>query len=317
MPSIVPSILTLTANPAIDISTEVDEIAPVRKLRCAAARRDAGGGGINVARVAERLGAKVTAIYPAGGATGRLLQTLVEREGVDSIAIAVKEETREDFTVLERKSGQQFRFVLPGAPLADGEWQACLEALAGVAAMPSLVVFSGSLPPGVPDDFYARAAALAKARGAQVAMDTSGAALSAALREGVHLIKPNLRELQELTHASLTDMSERIKACRMLIDTGGAAAVALTLGADGALLVTHDAAVFANSPPIEAASAVGAGDSFLGALAWRLTSGCDIADAFRYGVAAGAAAVLNPGTELCHAADVRRLHERVKLIPAC
>jgi 6-phosphofructokinase 2 len=308
------SIVTLTANPAIDVCTAAEEIVPIRKLRCTAARRDAGGGGINVARVVRRLGSEVAAVYPAGGSTGALLESLVGREGVRSVAIPIAQETREDFTVLERKSGDQYRFVLPGSPLAEPEWQACLDALKAMDELPPFVVGSGSLPPGTPDDFYARAARIAKAGGASMVVDTSGQALAAALKEGVYLVKPNLRELQELTHAPLSGQAERISACRGLIATGSAEVVALTLGAHGALLVTRDAAHLARSPQIEPVSAVGAGDSFVGGMVWRLAAGGGIADAFRYGVAAGCAAVLNPGTELCHAGDVTRLYERIELV---
>jgi 6-phosphofructokinase 2 len=306
------SIVTLTANPAIDVCTAVEEIAPTRKLRCTDARRDAGGGGINVARVARRLGSRVAAIYPAGGSAGALLESLVEREGVRSVAIPIRQETREDFTVLERKTGNQFRFVLPGSPLAEPEWQACLEALRAMQESPAFVVGSGSLPPGAPDDFYRRATRIAKAAGAKMVVDTSGKALAAALQDGVFLVKPNLRELQELTLAPLSAQAERIGACRGLIATGRAEVVVLTLGADGALLVTRDAAHLARSPQIEPVSTVGAGDSFVGGMVWRLAAGGDIVDAFRYGVAAGCAAVLNPGTELCHAGDVTKLYERIE-----
>jgi 6-phosphofructokinase 2 len=112
------SVITITPNPAIDIFTMVEEIVPIRKLRCTAARRDAGGGGINVARVVRRLGHEVSAIYPAGGATGELLRRLVELEGVRSLAIAVSEETREDFTALEQKQGNQRALRCP----RPGEW---------------------------------------------------------------------------------------------------------------------------------------------------------------------------------------------------
>jgi 6-phosphofructokinase 2 len=308
------AIVTFTANPAIDVCTSAEEIAPARKLRCAAARRDAGGGGINVARVARRLGSEVAAIYPTGGSTGALLERLVEREGIRSLAIAVAQETREDFTVSERTSGNQYRFVLPGSPLAGPEWHACLDALKAMDKVPPYVVCSGSLPPGVPDDFYACTARIAKARGAKVVVDTSGDALAAALKGGVYLVKPNLRELQELAHAPLSDLAERIAACRNLIKTSGAEVVALTLGASGAPLVTRDAAHLARSPPIKPVSAVGAGDSFVGGMVWSLAAGHGILDAFRYGVAAGSAAVLNPGTELCHAGDVTRLYEGVELV---
>lgn len=307
-------IVTLTPNPAIDISTSVDEIVPFRKLRCTRARRDPGGGGINVARVVRRLGGVASAIYPAGGVAGELLRRLVESEGIRSVAIPAVEETREDFTVLDQKSAQQYRFVLPGLPLSEAEWRACLDALEAVEPAPSFVVCSGSLPPGVPDDFYARAARLAKARGSRVALDTSGKPLAHALEEGVYVVKPNLRELREF--ASMPDADERaaMAAARRLIDSGGAEIVALTLAEKGARLITRNGAVRAEVPDVKVVSTVGAGDSFLGGLVWSLASGHDTAQAFRWGVAAGTAAVLSPGTELCHADDVVRLLEQVNLI---
>lgn len=308
------AIVTVTPNPAIDIWTEVEEIAPFRKLRCTTARHDAGGGGINVARVVRRLGSEVAAVYPAGGATGQRLRRLIEREEVRSLAIMVAEETREDFTVLERKSGNQYRFVLPGAPLAEPEWRACLQALETWDDLPPFVVGSGSLPPGVPDDFYARVARIAKGRGSKVIVDTSGKPLAAALQEGVHLVKPNLRELQEFVGVPLADQNTWVSACRKLIDSGRTEVVAFTLAEKGALLVTHDTAHFARAPDIRPVSTVGAGDSFVGGMVWSLAAGRNIVDAFRYGVAAGSAAVLSPGTELCHAPDVARLYQSTELV---
>lgn len=305
-------IVTLTPNPAIDISTSVDEVVPVRKLRCTPARRDPGGGGINVARVAHRLGGEVAAIYPAGGVTGELLRRLVEREGVRSIAIPAAEETREDVTVRDDRSGQQYRFVLPGLPLSEAEWRACLHALEEIEPPPAFVVCSGSLPPGVPDDFYARVAQYAKARGSNVVLDTSGKPLACALQAGVDVLKPNLRELQELSNASLSDEQSCLAAGRRLIESGRAKIVALTLAEKGALLITRDDAFRADIPHINVVSTVGAGDSFVGGLVWALANGRGAIDAFRWGVAAGTAAVLNPGTELSHAADVIRLLGQVK-----
>jgi 6-phosphofructokinase 2 len=306
------SIVTLTPNPAIDISTSVDEVVPIRKLRCADARRDPGGGGINVARVVRRLGGVVSAIYPAGGATGELLRRLVERERVQGVAIPVAEETREDFTVFDRKSGKQYRFVLPGPPLSEAEWRACLNALEAMQTLPPFIVCSGSLPPGVPDDFYARVARFAKARGSKVVLDTSGEPLASALREGVSVLKPNLRELQELANVPLTDEQSWLAAGRRLIESGSAELIALTLADKGSLLMTRDGALRASVPDVKVVSTVGAGDSFVGGLVWALASGHSTVEAFRWGVAAGTAAVLNPGTELCHADDVARLFEKVE-----
>ncbi len=301
------TVVTLTPNPAIDVSTSVARLEPIRKLRCAQARRDPGGGGINVARVIDRLGGDVTAVYPVGGATGRLLRRLVDREGLRSVTVDVREETREDFTVLEESSGTQYRFVMPGPVLDDGEWQGCLYALGAVGTGAGVVVASGSLPLGVPDDFYARAARRALQLGARFVLDSSGAPFAAALSEAVYLVKPNLGELSRLVSAELSDDASCVDAARSLIAAGKAEIVALTLGHRGALLVTAEGAFRATPIAVKVISAVGAGDSFLGAMVWSLARGDSVLDAFKYGIAAGSAAVLAPGTELCRSQDVHRL----------
>lgn len=308
-------VVTLTPNPAIDVSTSVAKVEPTRKLRCAPARRDPGGGGINVARVIDRLGGDVTAVYPVGGATGRLLRRLVDQEGIRSVTIEVREETREDFTVLEEASGSQYRFVLPGPRLDDGEWQGCLYALGAIGKGVGFVVASGSLPLGVPDDFYARAARRAKSVGARFVLDSSGLPLAAAMNEPVYLLKPNLGELIRLMGAPLPDDVKCAAAARSLIATGKAEIVALTLGHRGALLLTGDGAFRAGPLPVEVVSAVGAGDSFLGAMVWSLARGDSVLDAFKYGVAAGSAAVLAPGTQLCRREDVHALFAEVRVEP--
>jgi 6-phosphofructokinase 2 len=304
-------IVTFTPNPAIDVSTSVERIMPTRKLRCSASRRDPGGGGINVARVVQRLGGTVTAIYPRGGTTGQLLSRLVEREGIASQTFEIAEETRQDFSVHEEASGKQFRFVLPGPALAEPEWRTCLETLEAFAGRTDFVVASGSLPPGTPTDFYAHACRIVKSRGGKFVLDTSGPALKAALAEGVYLIKPNLRELSEAAGERLDDESAWVRACAGLVKDRRAEIVALTLGHRGALLVDQYRAMRAEPPPITPLSSVGAGDSFLGAMVWGFAAGFDLEYALRLGVAAGSSAILNPGTELAHADDTRRLVDSV------
>lgn len=242
---------------------------------------------------------------------GALLQQLVAREGGRSVAVPIAGETREDFTVLEKHSGEQYRFVLPGPHLQGVEWMACLKALANLPVRPKVICASGSLPPGVPDDFYARVAEIASGWGARLVLDASGPALKAALDAHVHLIKPNLAEMGELSGAALDDEASLVRACGALIEQRRVDAVALTLGAKGALLVTPDGAWRARAPRVNAVSTVGAGDSFLGAMIWAQASGKSLQEAFRYGAAGGAAAVLAAGTELAHAAEVRRLFAQV------
>nr|CCD31978.1 Phosphofructokinase [Methylocystis sp. SC2] len=304
-------IVTLSMNPSIDLSTSVDQVKPIRKLRCTALKRDPGGGGINVARVIRRLGADVTAICPIGGATGQLLRRLIDDEGIASSAIQASEETRADFTVSEKETGDQFRFVLPGPQLSEREWRECFDAVVSFKVQSRFLVASGSLPPGVPEDFYGRVARVAKERGTKFILDSSGPPLEAALNEGVYLVKPNLRELGELIRAPLENEEAWVEASRNLVEAGRAEIVALTLGDKGALLVSQDHAWRAQAMPVKAVSAVGAGDSFLGGLVWALASGFGLGDAFRYGNAAGLAAVLAAGTGLSRKEDVERLYGEV------
>ncbi|RDV03540.1 1-phosphofructokinase family hexose kinase [Undibacter mobilis] len=308
-----PDIVTITINPAVDIFVDVERVEPIRKMRCSAPKRDPGGGGINVARVAYRLGGDVTAIYPAGGAIGKLLQKLLDREGIVSIATPSHVETRENFTAFETTSGDQFRFVLPGSTLHRAEWEACLDKLTTLQGKPSFVVASGSIPPGVPEDFFSRVIREARKLGARTVVDTSGDALKEAIAEGVDIIKPNLNELSEFTGEKLDSDAACVAACRKLIDADRVTMVALTLGGDGALLVTKDRALKAQPMKIDVVSAVGAGDSFLGGLVWALAQGQSEHDAFRVAVAAGSAAVMNPGTELCREVEVKQLLPKVKI----
>ena len=262
------AIVALSINPAIDVSTSVDRVIPIRKLRCTPGKRDPGGGGINVARVVHRLGGIVAAVYPTGGDTGQLLRRLVDHEGIQSVMLRAAEETREDFTVLEKATGNQFRFVLPGPKLAEREWRDCLETIASFKGRTEFVVASGSLPPGVPEDFYAALARVAKDMDAKFILDTSGPPLEAALEEGVYLVKPNLHELGQLVHAPLNYQDAWVEASRGLVRAGRAEIVALTLGDKGALLITRNQVWRAQGLPIKPVSAVGAGDSFLGAMVW-------------------------------------------------
>jgi len=300
-------IVTITLNPALDLTTAVDAVVPFQKLRCGPMRRDPGGGGINVARVLRRWGGDVLAIYPAGGPTGELLKRLVAREQLACHVFAVEADTREDFTVFESSSGRQYRFVEPGGALTPLDVARCLEELLAVRPAPRYVVISGSLPPGSPEDAYARITAVVRTMQARAVIDASGVALARALEHGVYLMKPNLRELVELWGEALDDLPARVAACRELARSGKATIVALTLAEQGALAVTSEGAWRVTAPTLQPVSTVGAGDCFLAGMLWRLSRGEAVAHALRYGVAAGSASLLSPGTALCRPADVERL----------
>jgi 6-phosphofructokinase 2 len=309
------SILTLTLNPSIDVSTSVERLEPIHKLRCGPVQRDPGGGGINVARVVRRLGSDVVAVYPTGGLIGALLRKLTDAEGVQSQTVAIAEETREDFTVFDEAGGEQYRFVLPGPQLAEAEWRSCLQTISALDGGLSFIVASGSLSPGVPPDFFGQLADIAKEKGAKLVVDSTKPVLQAALQKGVHLIKPNLREMRDLMDAPLASRDEWVAACRQLVAAGGTEFVALTVAEGGALLVGREEAWFAQGLPVKLVSAVGAGDSFLGAYVWATSSGHPPMEALRHGIAAGSAALLTPATDLCRKEDVERLLPQVVITP--
>jgi 6-phosphofructokinase 2 len=308
-------ILCLTMNPSVDLATETERVVPTHKLRCSETLHDAGGGGINVARVLSRLGGPCTALCPTGGSSGQWLQTRMAQEGMRGIFLPIAGETRVSFTVHEHSTGAEYRFVMPGPQLSEAEWQACLQHLDRMPDFPDLLVASGSLPPGVPPDFYAQLARLCRTRGARLVLDTSGPALAAALAEGVYLVKPNLRELCELCGHKLQTPAQWQAAAQALVDSGQAEVVALTLGHLGALLVTREGAWSAAPLDIPVASAVGAGDSFVGGMVWGLQRGLALDDAFGWGVASGSAALLTAGTGLAHPQVIRSLREQVRMDP--
>ena len=305
------SILTLTVNPAIDVAAAVPKVFPDHKLRCGVARRDAGGGGLNVSRAIRLLGGKSLACYFAGGPSGEMLEALLEAEMLLHRRLPIKGWTRENFTATEEATGSQYRFVLRGPELSKQEWQHGLDLLASIEPAPDFAIASGSLAAGLPDDFYARFARAMEERGARVIIDTSGQPLVEAVRAGVFLIKPSLREMRALTSKALTTEAEQDAAAMELIESGRCEAVLVSLGADGALLASRDGCERIASPDVEVQSRVGAGDSMVAGITLALARGESLREAARFGVAVGAAAVMSPGTELCGRGDAERLYREM------
>jgi 6-phosphofructokinase 2 len=307
-----PSIVTLTMNPTIDTSTRVDHVVAERKLRCASPGYEPGGGGINVTRAIAKLGGEAAALYLAGGPPGQLLQSLLDQERLTHDPTPIEGWTRESLTVYEASTGQQFRFGMPGPTVKEGEWRSCLQKVSQIHPKPDFIVASGSLPPGVPKDFYARVAHFARDLGSRMIVDTSGEALRLAVQEGVYLIKPNLREFKALAEHTVEEESQQIELAKRLVSRGQSQVVVLSLGAAGALFVWKDGHRHLRAPTVSIKSKVGAGDSMVAGIVLSLSRGFSLVDAVRFGVAAGAGAVMTPGTELCHRQDVEKLYEGMR-----
>lgn len=295
-------ILTITLNPTVDISSQAEVVRPTRKTRTSNTRYDAGGGGINVARVIATLGGDAEAIFLAGGEIGMLLDRLLGDEGIRRRFFPITGQTRIGVVVQEQTTGLEYRFVAEGPTVQSDELQPCLNA--ALTHGGSYVVASGSLPAGVPDDTYARIAHATASRGARFVLDSSGAGLQATLEKSrVFLVKPSLGELEKLVGQKLNEDGVR-RAAADIVARGAAEIVAVTMGPDGALLATSGGVLRVPAIPVRVRSAVGAGDSFLGAMIWSLSEGKSPEEAFRLGVAAGAAKVMTPGTKLCKRSDV-------------
>ncbi len=305
-----PAIVTLTMNPALDVATATDSIVPSIKLRCDAPRYDPGGGGINVARAVHMLGGDAVAVFPVGGASGQMIQGLLGHEHVPQIGVPVPGITRESLAVVERQSGRQYRFLLPGPPLAASDQERILAALAAHLGAAAYVVASGSLPPGVACDFYARVGELAGRRDARFVLDSSGEALTGA-GNGIYLIKASARELEQLHGATIVGEAAQEAAASAIVAGGRCEVLVVSLGADGALLATAQGCQRFPAPQVAALSSIGAGDSMLAGILVSLQRGWPLAEAVRFGVAAGAAALLHHGTELCRREDAERLYREL------
>lgn len=302
------SIATVTLNPALDVSTGTNVVRDTHKLRCTAPRFEPGGGGINVARVVHALGGDVTAVFPCGGPAGATLEELLRDAGVPIAPVPIAGRTRESFTVDEAETRLQYRFVLPGPKLGEDEIIALLEAIRALPGSPDYIVASGSLPPECDPKIFHRLAGLGK----RLVIDTSGPALAACEGARAYLIKPSLRELQELVGRDLTSEADEAAAARDLLDRGFAEIVVVSLAERGALLVTSDQELRLPAIEVPVASAVGAGDSMVAAITLALAHGKPLDEALRYGIAGGAAALVAPGTELARREDVERLYAAAK-----
>jgi 6-phosphofructokinase 2 len=303
------TIVTMTLNPAIDKSSSVDHVVAERKLYCKPPLFEPGGGGVNVSRAIKKLGGKSLLLYPAGGLTGKRLQELLDEEGLNHRPFYIEGVNRESLVILEESTGRQYRFGMPGPQVQKKEWEPFLQELAAMEPAPDYVVASGSLPPGVPANFYAHAASVGKKRGAKTIIDVSGEALEAALQEGVFLIKPNVREFRELVGEEIKEESQIKAEAQKMVKSGRCEVLVISLGAAGALVVSEKFAEHILPPTVPIVSKVGAGDSMVAGIVLSLARGKTIRESVLFGVAAGTAAVMTPGTELCRREDVERLFE--------
>jgi 6-phosphofructokinase 2 len=310
-------ILTVTLNPALDVTTSTPRLLPQRKLRCAQPVYDAGGGGVNVSRAIKELGGSSRAFVMLGGESGVHYRAIFDRAGIECEYWEGDGDTRISMTVMETGTGLHFRFVLPGPEQQPGDADRILDALSqSMEEHYRFVVASGSLPPGLPHDFYARLSERARATGAAVILDSSGPALSAALEGRPQVLRINHFEAREFAEGEGAADLSYVELARRLIDQNIAESVVITLGEEGAIAATRAEIFQVRVPPVEVVSSVGAGDSFVAALTLGLAKGWSLAEASRYGAAAAASAVTTEASSLCNKAHVEELFAAATVEPA-
>jgi 6-phosphofructokinase 2 len=302
-------IVTLTVSPALDKSAHFSGLVPEQKIRCQTPLFDAGGGGINVSKAISRLEGKSLAIITSGGSTGEMLKDLLKEESISFEAIETRSGTRENFVAVDDNTNSQFRFVFPSPPVTSSEKDKIISTIQELEF--KYLIVSGGLSEGMSVDFYKQIAEMAKTSNSKLIIDTSGEPLRKALEAGVYMIKPNVGELAKLVGVKHLEMGEVNEAAKEIISKGGAEIVVVSLGPQGAGLVTKDSYDYVPAPNVAKKSTVGAGDSMVGGMVWALAQNKPLKEVLRWGVACGSAATMNEGTQLFKLEDAKRLFEWV------
>lgn len=300
-------IITLTLNPSLDKSTHFTGLIAEQKIRCEKPRYDAGGGGINVSKAIAKLEGNSLCIHTSGGSAGIMLEEIILKDGIENKVIPTQNWTRENFIAFENTTKAQYRFGFPGNELLEDEKQNVIETIKEINT--KYLVLSGSLNEGLPTDFYQTIAEIAKAMGIKVIVDTSGEPLRKVLEKGVYLIKPNIGELAKLIGVERLELSEAEKAAKTLIENGAAEIVVVSLGTQGAILVSKEQIEFVKAPKVTKKSTVGAGDSMVGGMVWALSQNKTLKEVIQWGVSCGTAATMNEGTQLFKKEDAMWLFE--------
>lgn len=293
-------IITVTLNAAVDKTYRIEHFVLDRVHRPAESRTVAGGKGINVARVYQALGGRAMTTGFLGGYNGRFIARALGKEGIHSRFVRTREESRVCIAVVDPSNGTQTEVNENGPRIATRELSAFRALYADLLRQerPACCVLSGSAPPGVPDTIYADLINIARECNVRCVLDASGAPLAAGLRAVPWMAKPNIHELSEWCGEEVRDRKRIVQIADGILQTG-VEIVVVTMGQDGCICVTRDESWFASPPVVRFVSAVGSGDSLVGAMLWAMAKGESLAESLRMGVAAGAANATVYGAGFC------------------
>jgi 1-phosphofructokinase len=307
-------IVTVTLNPAIDKSLAVPRFEVGKTNRGEVTRTDAGGKGINVAKAVKQFGAEVCALGFVAGSNGRFILETLAASGIPADFNHVPGETRVNLKIHDPVHGTETELNEPGFQVLPEHLQAMKEKIHAYAPCCQVMIFSGSLPPGAPPQTFAEFMTIASALGAKCMLDTAGPALRYGLEAKPLLLKPNRAEVEELLQVRLRTRRELGEAARKLLEMGAEEAV-ISMGADGAVAATKQDLLWARPPTVVPRSSVGAGDAMVAALAYGEVSRLSFREAFRFAIAASAAAVTMEGSKVAELAMVQSLLPQVQIEP--
>ncbi|MBB6694566.1 1-phosphofructokinase family hexose kinase [Cohnella xylanilytica] len=300
-------------NPAIDKRLHVERLRLGEVHRVTRLEATAGGKGLNVARVARSLGAPVLAAGFAGGTNGDWLRGRLEAAGIGQRWIAIEGETRICLNLIDDADGTSTEVLEPGPEITASEAEAFADAWRELCETGRWMTLSGSLPRGLSDDYYARLIGMARERGAHVVLDTSGNALKLGVQAGPHAVKPNEDEFRQWTGADPRD-ERAVRLFAAELGRFGVRTLIVSLGRDGCIAATPEGELWRAIPPaIQAANAVGSGDSFVAGWTVARSRGLAVPDALRLATAAGAANAMSPGTGAVDPVDAAELAGRVRI----
>ena len=305
-------IATVTLNPSLDQHVAVDGLILDESNRWVSFSREPGGKGINVSRVVRELGGKTVAYGFIGGFDGNVLKTILRQHNVPFDFTPIKGGIRSNFIITDLKSHRQTRISAPGPEISGSELKRLVDRITSIKTKPNFMVFAGSVPPGVPIDIYKRLIEKIKTLGIMTVLDSADEWLKEGIKAKPDIIKPNIREAQVLLGMELKAEEEITHAVRQFVSNGIRIA-SISRGRDGLIIADKDATLKVVPPEVPVSSTVGAGDSTVAGLVLQLSRGGSLEDAARLAVAAGTAATLTPGTELCHREDVTRLLPQIRV----
>lgn len=299
-------ILSVTLNPSVDRAIYLESLKLHDTNRVLKTATDAGGKGINLSRVADELGASTMAIGFLGGGPGAFVRSVLDRERVPYDFVPIAGETRINFSVEDRSEAPPTTFNEQGPTILPDEWEALLQKCRAYAPKTGWACMGGSIPPGLGTDAYRTLGRIFKGAGCSLLIDADGEAMKLGLEAKPDLVKPNNKEASRLLGRSIETDNEAIRAAQDIREMG-VATVLLSRGAAGAILANEHGVWIGSSPPVDAHSTIGSGDSLLGAYLWAIRHGFPPETALQWGMAAGAATATTDGSEIARQAIVERL----------